>query len=410
MFRARLSGPPGALLLALVLLLAAALASVSFEVKAHTIPGGLTLLQLCRAADVVAIARIGKPPAEPKGGGALPPVEAEISELLRGGAAMKPGKIRFLPHRHAEETYREGEEVLLFLQHASRIGDESAAYQAVEAVADRIVLEPSSRKTWIDATRSYVALGKEGNDPAALGRVTLSMLASPEPRLSSFALRDLVLAGPLPVVTAADVPALEAIVNDGGRPISLRVGLLLEMERRKLVEVGSRWVPLLRGAAPADRVAVIRAAGSRSFHPPVTAELVTLVGSPEGDVAAAAARAVGAEGNEAAVEALGRAVNSDKPEVRWAALGSLRRIGTPAARALLERAASSHPDPETQRVAQTESRLLGPGSSASKGPQAGEREDSSASRRWKTWTLVVLATIVALVALGLRLFRRGADR
>jgi hypothetical protein len=405
-----LSGPPGALLLALFLLLVTALSSISLELQAHTIPGGLTLLQLCRSADVVAVARIGKPPAEPPGGGALPPVEAEISEFIRGGADMKGGKIRFLPHRHAEETYREGEEVLLFLQPASRVGDGSAAYQAVEAVADRIVLEPSTRKTWIDATHFYAALPREGADPGALGRVTLSMLASPEPKLQSFALRDLVLAGPLPLVTAADVPALEAVVNDASRPISLRVGVLLEMERRKLVEVGPRWVPLLRGAAPADRVAVIRAAGGRWFHPPVTAELVTLVGSADPDIAAASARAVGAEGNEAAVEALGRAVDSDRPEVRWAALGSLRRIGTPSARTHIDRAASSHPDPETQRVAQTEGRLLGPRSPAFQGPASGERGVSSASGQWKTWTLVTLAMVVALVALGLRLFRRGADR
>jgi hypothetical protein len=405
-----LSGPPGALLLALLLLVAfVAPLAISSDARAHTIPGGLTLLELCRAADLVAVARIGKPPAEPARGGALPPVEAEILERLRG-EGDKPGKIRFVPHRHADETYREGEEVLLFLQRASRLGDAGAAYQAVEAVADRIVLEPGSRKTWIEATRAYVALGK-APEPAALGRVTLSWLASPEPKIASFALRDLVLAGPLPVVTAADLPALVSIVDDASRPITLRIGVLLEIERRKLVEIGPRWVPLLRGAAtPADRVAVIRAAGSRWFHAPLTAQLVTLIGDADPDVAAAAARAVGGEGNEAAVEALGRAVNGERAELRWAALGSLRRIGTPSARAHIERAAASHADPETQRVAQTESRLLGPQPAASATRAEGLPAPASAPGRWKTWALVALAAVVGLGALALRRFRRGADR
>lgn len=409
MFRARLSGPPGALLLAL-LLFVAALGAIASDAAAHTIPGGLTLHQLCRAADVVAVARIVKLPAEPAGTGALPPVEAEVLEVLRG-EEVKPGKIRFVPHRHADETYREGEEVLLFLQHASRLGDGEAAYQAVEAVADRLVLEPRARQIWIDATRAQVALGKEPA-PAALGRVTVAALASPEPKLAALALRDLVLAGRDPVVTAADLPALSAIVDDAARPITLRTGVLLELERRKLVEVGPRWVPLLRETtAPADRVAVIRAAGSRWFHPPVTAALVVLVGDADPDVAAAAARAVGAAGNEAAVEALGRAVHSARAEVRWAALGSLRHIGTPSARALLEGAAAVHPDPETQRVAQTESRLLGPLPVASAALPAGSPAAPSAPGRWKTWALLALAVVVGLGALGARLLaKRRADR
>ncbi|HVK71120.1 MAG TPA: HEAT repeat domain-containing protein, partial [Polyangium sp.] len=326
-------------------------------VEAHTIPGGLTLHQMASAADVIAAARIEHVGPEPHGAGPLPPVEARILEWFRE-SDTKVGNIRFVPHRHADESYVVGEEILLFLERRRPDAKDAAAvpYQSVEAIADRIVLVPTTRAMWIDATRAYAALGKGARtsvEHAALGRVTLSMLRSAEPRIVTFALRDLTLAGAAPLIGEADVPALTTLLDDASRPVTLRVGLLMELERRKLVPVGPSWIPLLRAAPPNDRVQVIRAAAARAFVPAVTAELASILEKGERDASIAAARALGAEGNEAAVEPLGGAVDREPDELRFAALGSLRRVGSPAAREILARVATSHPDPETRRVATT---------------------------------------------------------
>lgn len=375
---------------------------------AHTIPGGLTLNQMARASDVIAVARITRPGDEPRGGGPLPPVEAEVTELLREGDAKK-GRVRFIPHRHADETYAAGEEVLLFL--AKKRGEGGEAYHAIEAIADRVVLTAETRARWIEAARAYAALGKgspKSADPAQLGRVTVAMLASEEPRIASLALRDLLLAGDAPVVGASDVPALSAIVDDAARPAAHRLGVLMELERRKLVPIGPRWVKLLRAVEDKDRVAVVRAAASRAFVPEVSAELVAILDRGEREAAVAAARALGAAGNDAAVEALGRAVDREPDELRFAALGSLRRIGTDAARALLSRAASSHPDPETRRTAATEQNLLPPAASAA--PTSASEppaEPAPEGRGAVTWLVLALALVVGLGALFGSLTRKG---
>ncbi len=374
-------------------------ASAPALAEAHTIPGGLTLHRMASAADVIATARIERVGPEPHGAGPLPPVEAEIVELLREGDAKK-GPVRFVPHRHADERYVVGEEILLFLEHAKAPAKEPGPrYQTVEAIADRIVLVPATRATWIDATRAYAALGKgarASGDPALLGRVTLTMLASPETKIAGFALRDLTLAGAAPLIGEADVPTIAALIDDGSRPATVRVGLLMELERRKLVEVGSRWVSLLRSASPNDREQVIRAAAARAFVPAVTAELVSILEKGERDAAVAAARALGLEGNVAAVEALGRAVDREPNGLRFAALGSLRRIASPAAKGILARVAEAHPDPETRRVAGTEQNLLDARPSAS-APVAASPTPSSGSGGTGS-PEVVLAAVFAVVA------------
>ncbi|MDI1445518.1 HEAT repeat domain-containing protein [Polyangium sp. 6x1] len=405
MFRARAS-----LFVSAASLVFAALVPAIAE--AHIIPGGLTLHQMARAADVIAAARIERAGDEPRGAGPLPPVEARILELFREGDA-KVGPIRFVPHRHAGESYVVGEEILLFLERRRPDAKDAAAvpYESVEAIADRIVLVPATRATWIDATRAYAALGKgerTGGDAAALGRVTLSMLGSAEARIATFALRDLTLAGAAPLIGEADVPALTALLDDAARPATLRVGLLMELERRKLVPVGPRWIPLLRAAPPNDRVQVIRAAAARAFVPAVTAELGVILEKGERDAAIAAARALGSEGNAAAVEPLGRAVDREPDELRFAALGSLRRVGSPAAREILARVAKSHPDPETRRVATTEQNLLDARASAPPPASAGTSQSRSPSGAGLGLKGIVLGIVaVVLACYGLFFLRRG---
>jgi hypothetical protein len=377
------------------------------EARAHTMPGGLTLLQLCRAADVIAVARIARVGPEPKGAAGLPPVEAEILELVRGGDA-KRGKISFAPHRHADENYSPGEEVFLFLE---RKKGADTAHEAVEAIADRIVLEPANRAAWIDAVKAYAALGKgprAQTDAAALGRVTVQMLSSGEGRIASLALRDLTLAGDMPLLAAADAPALLALVDDPARPAALRVGLLMELERRKLVPVGARWAELLRTARPADRTTIVRATASRWFVPEVTAELVGVLERSEGETAVAAARALGGEGNEAAVPALVAAVRREPAELRYVALGSLRRVASAAAREEISRAATSHPDAETRRVAATEQNLLPPAPRASAPPRAPPAPaPGSAPPGFFTWIVVGVAVVIGAGALVVSALRRG---
>jgi HEAT repeat protein len=356
-------------------MLAAALAlaapSASSTSSAHILPGAATLSQLTRAADVVAVAKITDPKATVEVGDPKverPIVIAAIVEVLRGDIAK--GQVRFVPHGHGAEAYTAGEEVLVFLQKIERNRDLAGTklvsvvrWAGIDEVGDRITLRPGSREALVDAARAYaeVAASPEGEVRGrALRRATVRLLGSSEPRIASSALRDVVLAGSTPLLTAEDLPQLERLLGDPGRALSLRVGLLGELERRRLIDAasaGERWARLLRDATPAEVTTIARGVGTRA-RPEVTPELVRWMEGDDAQAAAAAASALGVPGNEAAVDALAKAAWGSTTTLRWTALQSLGRIASPAARAALDRAAREHPDAEARRAAQTELNLL----------------------------------------------------
>jgi hypothetical protein len=403
-----------------------ALLVFSGSVAAHVVPGSATLSQLTRGASVVAVAKITNPHAVVELGDAKLRrfvVEAELLEVLRGDIAK--GSVKFVPHGHGAEAYEAGEEALIFLQPIEQNRDlagsklaSAVRFAGIDEVADRMSIRPSNRGVYLDAARAYASIAAQPPEGQrdALRRMTLKMLTSSEPRLAGFALKDLALsdADPRadPLVTAEDLPALLAVLEDPSRPLSLRVGLLGELERRKLVEGPERWVKLLKAAPPAELSTVARMAGRRAF-PEVTAELVGLMEGENAQAATAAAAALGAPGNEAAVEALGRAVwgpnekQNQNQKLRWTAIQSLGRIASPGARAVLVKAASDHPDAETRRAAQTEINLLATRQAAASGdaptkeaipaPDQSSAQDSSILRRhWKA--LAILGVI--LIAMG----------
>ena len=388
----------------LVVMVAAFAVLTTSSAEAHTIPGALTLHDLCRDAEVVAVGRVTFAPKPAPGTSTLPPVDAEVTEFLREGDAKK-GTLRFWPHRHGNDEYVIGEELLLFLEHtrASERAQE-AKYEALESIGDRFVIPADQRALWIDAASKYVALGKgsrSATDPHALGQISIAMLSSSETKLANFALRDLTLAGTAPVLGEGDTPELLRIVDDKSRPAMLRVGLLSELERRKLTPVGSHWVSVLESASTNERSAVISGAKSRWFVPEVNAALLAIVERGSSDEAIAAARAVGAEGNEAAVEALVQAVSREPAELRYVALGSLRKINSARAREELAAFAQTHPDAETRKVAVAEMALLPPAPVVVKKPGGTNSTLAFLTPANRRIVLIVGVLIVVFVAIGL---------
>lgn len=374
------------------------------EASAHSIPGANTLHDLCRAADVVAVGRITLVSTPNPGSNELPPVRVEVTELLRSNGE-KPGAFWFWPHRHGNDTYVVDEELLLFLD-PSRTPERAkeAKYEALEAIGDRFVIPKEARDIWIDAARKYVALGKgpkSSIDPRELGRLSVAMLAGSDATLAQFALRDLTLAGTAPVLGETDVPDLVRIIEDKKRPAMLRVGLLSELERRKLTPVGSHWVSVLESTPTNERSAVISGAKSRWFVPEVNAALVAMIEHGALDEAISAARAVGAEGNEAAVDALAAAVLRESAELRHAALGSLRRINSMDARDKLAEFAKTHPDPDTRKVALAEMALLPANPFTAKKIVGTTRSSPLLSTSAKRIVIAVVILIVVFSAIGL---------
>lgn len=373
------------------------------NVDAHSIPGAQTLHDLCRSADVVAVGKITLISAAEPGSTTLPPVRADVSEVLRGGEE-KPGSIYFLPHRHGNDDYVIGEELLLFLDRTTEVeAAKEAKYEALESIGDRFIIPSEARDIWIDAARKYVALGqgpKNTTDPKELGRISLAMLASSNVQLAHLALKDLTLNGTSPLIGEKDVPALLRIVDDAKRPAMLRVGLLSELERRKLTPVGAHWVSVLDSTPTNERSAVISGAKSRWFVPEVNSALVTMIDKGTSDEAISAARAVGAEGNDAAVEALVRAASRESAELRFAALGSLRRINSVAAREKLTEFAKTHPDLDTRKVAQSEVTLLPANPAAAKNVVAAASSPMM-SQGAKRILVVVGALVLVFTAVGL---------
>ena len=349
------------------------------RLHAHVVYGTPTIHQLVLEADVVARARvtdadavvaIDDPPLR------RPVVTVELLESLKGDTPC--GLLTFAPHGHGTASYAEGEEVLLFLRRIERTPElartplaKKVTWVSRQESTHKIPLTAQSREAYLAAVRAYVAVDGLPASPAihlaALRRITVKLLASREPGLAASAVRDLVFAGDAPLVTADDVPALEAVLADSMVAIGTRVALLAELERRALVDGPPRWVELLRSGPSRDRLVTVRAVAA---HPsaPVTRELLALLQAAEDpatrddaarELTAAAAVSLGVAGNDGAVEALARALGRDDARLRMAAIRGLGRIGTAAARRVLETAAAFHPDPATRRRAGAEVTVLG---------------------------------------------------
>jgi hypothetical protein len=356
----RAAGTAGAVLAALLCALAGRPA------RAHIVYSGPTLHQLVAGAELIARARIVghddlllAPLALSR-----PVVDAELIEVWKGGLA--PGRVRFAQHGHGVATFEPGDEVVVFLRPAQRSPELAAlaASGALDWVSlqehdDQWVLSAGSREPIARAVQGYVALegvAEPGPRVAALHRLTLELLVSPEDRLAWSALQDVVRAGDAPLIAREDVPALWPRLADARVPVGLRAGLLAELARRGYVTGDAPWLALIDTARPADLPAALRAAGPHA-GPEVRARLVRELELGSGASAEAAALALGMQGNAEAVAPLARALGGGDVRLRRTAIRALGRIGGPAARAALERAAREHPDADTRRRAAAELRV-----------------------------------------------------
>jgi HEAT repeat protein len=252
--------------------------------------------------------------------------------------------------------------VLVFLQRTAPGGElathglaAAVRFVSIQESGERFALDARNREAFAAAVRAYSGLaGRPADDRLdVLRRITVELLGSPQPEIAASALRDLVIARDLPLVTRDDLPVLEPLLGNAQTPIGVRIGLLAELERRKLVDGPPRWAALVRTARGDDRIAAVRAAGA---HPSdaVAAELAPLLGSPDPQLVAAAAMALGTPGRETAVPRLAPLLGSPDTRVRAAAIRGLGRVGTASAGEALAKAAASHPDPSTRRHARAE--------------------------------------------------------
>jgi len=347
--------------------LAAALFASVPAARAHVVIGSKTLSALVAESDLVLHGRIvsveddlrslAGPP-----GTRRPGVEAEVREVLKG--SLEAPRIRFAQHGHGVAPFEPGREALVFLIAIDRSRELDAlgragthAWVSLQEHEDAYPLEGPLGERLLAVTRAYVAAGAAPSAEArtaALRRATLGALRSGDARLAASAVTDLALAPEAPLVTAADRPALQAVLDDAGTAMGVRVGLLAALERRGLGAGPPGWLRLLADDVPApDRVIAIRAAGV-SGGDAVRARLLALLADPDPAVAAAAAAAVGNPGRDEAVPPLAAALESEAAPVRMAAIRGLGRIATADSLRALESAAASHPDPATRRRARAE--------------------------------------------------------
>ena len=330
---------------------AVATALVAGAIRAHVVYGTATLRGLVLESDFVASVRIVDAGTEPSL--QEPIVVAEPVEMIKGSPV--DGRLRFAQHGHGVPLYRKDQRVVLFLQRIERSRELGSLAGQVDWVSIQEGEALASDAGMVAALRAYAVLEKLAPEqqPQALRRITVELLASPDPRLASSAVRDVALARDAPIVSAADLPELERIVASRATPVGVRAGLLAELERRGLVLGPVEWAKLLRETRGPDRIGAVRAVAA---HPsaPVTQELVALLASDDLLLVSAAAISLGAPGNDAAVEPLAKLLASSEARVRMAAIRGLGRVGTSAAKARLAEAAAAHPDPATRRHASAE--------------------------------------------------------
>lgn len=349
------------------IVIAALLAFAAVPAGAHVVMGKPTLSQLTHDSDLVVRARILDPANEialVEHSAREVVVVAQVLESLKGSYPKE--RVRFIQHGHGSLEYEKGEEVAVFLKRIERSRElrGSAVASRIRWVSEqeagsKFALDSRAREDLTGVIRAYAGLEGLAPEarPQATHRLTLELLASPHPVLSSSALRDLVIAGDASLLSARDLPRLEPLLASPATPIGIRIGLLVELERRGLVDGPRHWAILVRTTHGEDRLAVVRASAA---HPsqPVTAELVALLESDDSQLMAAAAVALGNPGNDAAVAPLAKLLASDAARVRMAAIRGLGRISTPRARQLLAKTAATHPDAATQRRAAAEVRSI----------------------------------------------------
>lgn len=334
---------------------------------AHVVYGTPSLHDLARDADLVVRARItaARPNTDlPETRAGRPVVEAVVLETLHGEPVRR---VTFAAHGHGPAEYHNGEEALIFLGRLDRVPELAATplqgrveWVSVQETTDKIPLSPRTRAAWVEAARGYLrveAMADPAGRRAALRDTTLTLLASPEPRLAASALRDLVGAGGGLPLTPADVPRLEALLDRDAVPIAVRMGVLAELEHRGLIAAPRRWAGFVARARRADLVAVVRAVAAHP-SPEVTAALVRVLKTAAPDAVAAAAVSLGTPANGDAVAPLTRLLARDDVRLRFAAIRGLGGIGTAEALESLRTAAATHPDAETRRRARAEVTII----------------------------------------------------
>jgi len=292
-------------------------------------------------------------------------LRVDVLEVLKG-PNVSGKSLPISQHGHGVAKYQSGQEALFFLRHLSKSRElqrlastGELEWYSTQEHDEAYVLSLDARRTTLQAARRYVSIEKmSGNERVqALRRITVKLLGSRDPQLGASALRDLVLAPELPLVTREDIPALRKVIHDPQTRIGLRIGLLIELDRRGLLDPDPDWLRLLDTTKGKDRLAVIRGAGS---HPSaaVNGELVKQLAGPDVEAAAAAAIALGTPGNAVAVGPLSEALGSKDNRVAMSAVRGLGAIGNAEARAALASAAESHDDASIRRRAAAEVRIL----------------------------------------------------
>ena len=219
-------------------------------------------------------------------------VEAEVVETLKGSLEAK--RIRFVQHGHGVATFEPGREHLLFLVDISRsreldILSEATALRWVSRQENdnAFPVDAPTSEALLAATRAYAATEKIASVEARIDLLrsgTLSLITSGDARLAASAIRDLVAAPNLALVTPDDRPALKVVIDDPATAIGVRVALLSELERRGLFDAQTRWLALLADDAPsANLVVAIRASG-HDGRAPIRARLVALLASDRVEV------------------------------------------------------------------------------------------------------------------------------
>jgi len=325
--------------------------------EAHIVYGTKTLRELVAEADLVVRARIvGTESVAPRSSDEpsadRPSVDAAVLEVLKGSWEQR--SLRFVQHGHGVARFEPGEEVLLFLLEIGRSRElaalaETRAEQwvSLQEHDQKYALTPATRAALLSATRSYASGAPVGSD--ALRSATLALLSSGDADLAASALRDMVASPAGNLVRPADLPALERVIADTQSPMSVRAALLVELERRQLIDGSEHWRRLLSDQVPdGDLVVAVRAAGG-ARDPAVRKRLVALLSDSRDEVAVAAALALGQPGSS--VEPLEAALESASPRVRSAAVRALAQIGTAEAVRSLALAGRRHPDPTTRRLA-----------------------------------------------------------
>jgi hypothetical protein len=337
---------------------------------AHMDAVRLSLSQLYLSADMVVIARIESVEERNFSNNDSPVlydvVTASISAQYKG---EQLSRIEFFQDAHGQANYRSGDTAALFLQTVDdkhylydigKVGGISYVSHQVGNTEHRISPRDIEDYQWVlNAFAEPPKAGASGAEQQSrkIKEILVRTLASNSQDMVESALLDWENIGHGIPLNDGDIKQMLTLTRDASKPLHLRLAILRMMSRRGLVS-NDAWAYLFKHEDNENLLLVLKSTQgheSKDFM----LDIVSLLNHPPDYIVEGAARALANPVYSGAEDSLKPLLESENLRLNYAAVSALLGINSQRAKALLQYAATNHPNAKVRRMISARLNLSG---------------------------------------------------